>query len=140
MMPYASNGRIAQDPFTGAIEITDTQYAEALEGMCNGLEVSIEGGFKVAPPQMPEAPPVPLPTPEALAAAVLARRDGLLALAAVRIAPLADAVDLGSATADEVAALQSWKQYRVELNRITQQEGYPALVDWPKSPDEGAKG
>ncbi|MBA5960609.1 hypothetical protein GIB64_24565 [Pseudomonas lactis] len=138
MMPYAGNGRIAQDQFAGAIEITDTQYTEALEGMCSGLEVSIEGGFKVAPPQIPEVPPAPVPTPEELETIALSRRDSLLALAAVRIAPLADAVDLGSATADEVAALRLWKQYRVELNRIEQQVGYPTTVDWPSSPDESA--
>lgn len=35
-MPYAIDGAISRDPFEGGIEITDQQYAEALEGMCEG--------------------------------------------------------------------------------------------------------
>lgn len=79
------------------------------------------------------APPAP-PVPPITAAQVLARRDGLLADAALRIAPLQDAVDLDEATAAEIAALQAWKQYRVALNRIDQQTGFPAAVDWPQVP------
>ena len=46
------------------------------------------------------------------------QRDSLLALAAIRIAPLQDAVDLDDASDEEVALLKKWKQYRVALNRI----------------------
>ena len=35
-MPYASDGQISQDPIEGGIEITEQQYAEAIEGMCEG--------------------------------------------------------------------------------------------------------
>lgn len=62
------------------------------------------------------------------------RRDELLAVAALRIAPLQDAADLGSATDAEAALLLSWKQYRVELNRIEQQAGFPTVIEWPESP------
>lgn len=62
------------------------------------------------------------------------RRDYLLKEAATRLAPLQDAVDLGSATAADKAQLLSWKQYRVDLNRISEQEGYPAEVVWPEPP------
>lgn len=54
-MPYAAKNRIAQDVFEGAIEITPLEYAEALEGLCNGLEVIVEGGFKVRPQPVIEA-------------------------------------------------------------------------------------
>lgn len=84
------------------------------------------GGF-IAPP----APPVPPPT----APEVLALRDTLLAEAAIRIAPLQDAVDLDDATPAEIAALKAWKQYRVALNRIEQQAGFPASVNWPVKPE-----
>jgi len=64
----------------------------------------------------------------------LQMRDQLLARAALRIAPLQDAVDLGEATPAEEAALTAWKQYRVKLNRVTLQAGFPANVDWPVEP------
>lgn len=79
------------------------------------------------------APPAP-PAPPVTAAQVLARRDGLMAEAALRIAPLQDAVDLEEATAAEVALLKLWKKYRVDLSRIDQQTGFPAAVDWPQLP------
>lgn len=78
----------------------------------------------------PPAPPALRPT----AADVLAQRDALLALATVRIAPLQDAVDLNVETGDDVAALTEWKQYRVDLNRIEQQAGFPGDVEWPAAP------
>lgn len=47
------------------------------------------------------------------------------------IAPLQDAVDLDDATEAEVAALKAWKKYRVALNRLPEQPGYPTDIDWP---------
>lgn len=85
-----------------------------------------------------ETPPDPVPLPPAsdeILAMMLIERDRLLALAAIRIAPLQDAVDLEEATPDEVARLKLWKQYRIALNRVEQQAGYPAEIDWPRSPD-----
>lgn len=67
-------------------------------------------------------------------AKVTVERDSLLALAAVRIAPLADAVDLGDASDEDVISLKKWKQYRVALNRINQQTGYPTEIEWPTEP------
>lgn len=59
-MPYAHNNQISQDPIEGGIEITAAQYQEALVGMCQGKVVSIDGGFSVAAPVVPE-PEVPPP-------------------------------------------------------------------------------
>jgi len=50
------------------------------------------------------------------------------------IAPLQDAVDLDEATEAETAALKEWKRFRVALNRLPDQEGYPAEIDWPAPP------
>lgn len=61
-------------------------------------------------------------------------KDGLLAFATTRIAPLQDAVDLGEATPADEAALLAWKQYRVKVNRVNQQPGYPANIAWPEVP------
>ena len=68
------------------------------------------------------------------AAKALAQRDNSLAVAAIRIAPLADAVELGDASDEDIASLKRWKQYRVALNRIVQQDGYPTEIDWPVEP------
>lgn len=50
------------------------------------------------------------------------------------IAPLQDAVDLDEATEAEALRLKDWKRYRVALNRLPDQQGYPATVDWPAPP------
>ncbi|QHJ76927.1 MAG: hypothetical protein [Bacteriophage sp.] len=71
---------------------------------------------------------------EALKDEALAQRDSLLAMATDKIAPLQDAVDLDMATDEEVASLKEWKKYRVQLSRVEQQAGFPADMEWPKSP------
>ncbi|AZP73685.1 hypothetical protein EJJ20_34820 [Pseudomonas poae] len=102
--------------------------------MCSGLEVTIYDGFKVAAPETPEPEPIPETTIEELAANALAARDQLLTVAAIRIAPLQDAVDLGLAIEADLVNLKSWKQYRVDLNRIRQQPNFPAEINWPPVP------
>jgi hypothetical protein len=133
-MPYAANGQISTEPFSDAIEITQEQYAEAVNGMCAGLEVTIDNGFKVAPPLVPEPEPAPEPTLGELTAIANDRRDYLLTLAAFRIAPLQDAIDLDSATDVDKANLKLWKQYRVDVNRVPDQAGFPTTIDWPVQP------
>ncbi|MNH11680.1 tail fiber assembly protein [Pseudomonas putida] len=58
----------------------------------------------------------------------------LRAAADVAIAPLQDAVDLDDASPAEVEALKAWKRYRVALNRLVDQPGYPVEIDWPEVP------
>ena len=87
--------------------------------------------FDQGPP--PQPIPVP-PTAEEARKSALFERDRLLVTAAIRIAPLQDAVDLGDATPADEANLKKWKQYRVALNRIDQQAGFPEIIEWPLSP------
>lgn len=68
-------------------------------------------------------------------ATAYAERDRLMAWATIRIAPLQDAVDIDEASAAEIAMLKKWKQYRVALNRIQDQPGFPTDVTWPVSPE-----
>lgn len=68
-------------------------------------------------------------------AVTYAERDRLMAWATVRIAPLQDAVDIDDATPADIALLEKWKQYRVALNRIQDQPGFPAEVTWPVAPE-----
>lgn len=60
-----------------------------------------------------------------------AERDRLLGLAALRIAPLQDAVDLDDATKGDVALLKKWKQYRVAVNRLDLAQ----TPEWPEQPE-----
>lgn len=67
-------------------------------------------------------------------AVATAERDRLLGLAAIRVGPLQDAVDLGTASKAESASLKAWKQYRVDVNRIQSQAGFPDKIEWPAFP------
>ncbi|MBV4500355.1 tail fiber assembly protein [Pseudomonas shirazensis] len=71
---------------------------------------------------------------EQMLAAVVAEIAQRRASADTAIAPLQDAVDLDEATELEAAALKQWKRYRVALNRLPDQSGYPATIDWPAPP------
>ncbi|MFA7943103.1 tail fiber assembly protein [Pseudomonas brenneri] len=71
---------------------------------------------------------------KSVTANALMKRDGLLAFATLRIAPLQDAVDIDDATASDIAMLKKWKQYRVALNRIEQQAEFPLNIEWPVVP------
>jgi hypothetical protein len=79
----------------------------------------------------PEPEPAPVPTPAEILAANTSIKTYLLTQAALSIAPLQDAVDLGSATAAETTKLQSWKQYRVDVNRMDLTQISPV---WPTVP------
>jgi hypothetical protein len=57
----------------------------------------------------------------------------LIAAATKMIAPLQDAVDLGIENAAEIARLESWKRYRVMLNRLDITRA--PNIDWPTVPD-----
>jgi len=69
-----------------------------------------------------------------LIAAVVADLAQRRAIADAAIAPLQDAVDIDEATTDEEGRLKLWKKYRVALNRLAEQPGYPATIDWPAPP------
>jgi hypothetical protein len=58
----------------------------------------------------------------------------LLQQANTKIAPLQDLVDIEQANAETIAALKVWKRFRVDLNRIDQQPGYPRDIAWPAIP------
>lgn len=82
-------------------------------------------------------PPAPLPATEELAANAMHECDRLLAIAAIRIAPLQDAADLGTATSDGVALLRAWKEYRVALSAIPESKEFPNKIIWPELPTGG---
>lgn len=75
-----------------------------------------------------DPPPI---TPENQLARDVSERDECLRKAALRIAPLQDAVDLGIASADDIALLKLWKQYRVALGRL---DLTVTPISWPVAP------
>lgn len=111
-----------------AVEITSDRYDELLAAQSDGqLIVPGENG-------KPTLEPHPAPTQAQLIASAIQTRDELLRTAAIRIAPLQDAVDIGEATTAEEQQLLAWKRYRVALNRITEQPGFPTVIEWPETP------
>ncbi|NWD73268.1 tail fiber assembly protein [Pseudomonas gingeri] len=74
------------------------------------------------------------PTPEQVLQVANAKRDDLLSVAALRLAPLQDAVDLDTATDADTTNLKLWKQYRVAVNRVPEQPGFPTTINWPAPP------
>ncbi|MFH2432176.1 tail fiber assembly protein [Citrobacter freundii] len=61
------------------------------------------------------------------------QKESLLAMAASKIAPLQDAVDLDIATEEEAALLLAWKKYRVLLSRIKAEDA--PNIKWPSKPE-----
>ncbi|HDV8348842.1 TPA: tail fiber assembly protein [Burkholderia vietnamiensis] len=115
---------------TNVVPISDQAWNELLSALGTGKTVKL--GSDGAPTIQQPAPP----TTAQMAADALCRRDELMAQATVKIAPLQDAVDLGSATAAETGMLTQWKQYRIALNRIEQQAAFPASIAWPQIPSD----
>ena len=84
-----------------------------------------------------DTPPDPVelpPTHEELLVLASAERDRRLTVAAIRIAPLQDAVDLGKGTPAKTALLKKWKEYRIDLDDVPDQAGYPGAINWPDEP------
>jgi len=112
------------------ISVPEADFASAMSRQSGDMLDVIDGRVVVVP--------LPPPTAAEIAAAQLASAQqqltSLTKQASERIAPLADAVELDMANTTETAALKAWKKYRVELNRVPQQAGYPAAIDWPTMP------
>lgn len=108
-------------PYHATPDATPDVYELVVEMIEDGAEVIDYVGPEVAQP-----------SPEEVAIGEYTRRR---AIADTRIAPLQDAVDLDDASAQEVAALKAWKQYRVALSRVAGQPGYPDAVEWPVAPE-----
>lgn len=143
---------------TGVLLFADREFFADPDPMTPGEWIVPGYSTKIEPPEIPEGKQavfdvesqtwnlqdVPAPaettpavgnsTPEELGASVSDKRDMLLQTAALRIAPLQDAVDLGEATEAEAASLLAWKKFRIDANRVTEQEGYPQTVTWPALP------
>jgi len=50
-----------------------------------------------------------------------------------------DRVDVDEASDADRAQLTAWKKYRVAINRIPEQSGYPHAITWPVAPDTATR-
>jgi len=123
---YEAAGTLAAD----LIEVADSVFEEFTQHVPPRGKTRVPG-----PDGMPiwvESPP---PTDAETRASNEALRTYLLRMAGERIAPLADAAELGMATSDENMALAAWRRFRVELRRMEELPGYPLEVVWPRQPE-----
>ena len=131
---YSATGGFYDDEMdlpADAVAITDDYHKELLAAQSNGAVITHdESGYPVS-----VVPPVVNPTEEDLMVDATCKINTLLSSIALKITPLQDAVDLGIATEDETTALAAWKNYRVLVNRVPTQSGYPTTIDWPPMPE-----
>ncbi|WP_311886740.1 MULTISPECIES: tail fiber assembly protein [unclassified Pseudomonas] len=79
-------------------------------------------------------PALPVLTDAELKAAALALRDSLLFVADEATAGMSDAYIAELLNADDVATFKAYAAYKLKLNKIDKQEGYPKTIDWPSPP------
>lgn len=109
------------------VEITLEKREELLSASGLGYTISADTGGN------PILIPPPARTQDDLIAETKAKRDELRANADYAIAPLADAVDLGEETEEEIVLLKKWRQYRIALNRL--ELSVAPEITWPKIPE-----
>ncbi|PIK75249.1 tail fiber assembly protein [Pseudomonas sp. 382] len=80
------------------------------------------------------APAPIVPTDEELKAAALATRNRLLAAADEATAGMADAYIAGLLSAEDTETFKSFAAYKLALNKVDRQPGYPIDINWPDSP------
>lgn len=111
------------------------EVAVTLDGEPADLQhsLTLHVAVEELPPQIvPEPAPLPPADP---AQGVQAQIAQLRAIADYAITPLQDAVDIDEATEEDTVQLKAWKKYRVALNRVPEQAGYPETIDWPAVPN-----
>lgn len=132
-MPFAANDKIAQEEFSGSIEITDAQYAEALDGMCTGLLVTIDDGFKVVAPPPPDRLPRP-PELEPKDREVLWRYESLAVIA--RQLQAIEEDEAGVPPSDLLPGTrQQWLKYRGQVSNWNDADpNFPEIGKRPVQP------
>ncbi|EJD6474338.1 MULTISPECIES: tail fiber assembly protein [unclassified Providencia] len=111
------------------IDINNTVFAYSADGSQDNLisdaliEITEKKALEIANPP---------PSKQQLIAEAEYQKQALLNEATAAIAPLQDAVDLGIATDEEREQLRTWKEYRVQVNRVD--VGLGMSVNWPVSP------
>jgi hypothetical protein len=149
-LPLAASGNVWLWTGATAVQIADRRGPAYRTDNGDELQWAELGELPEGLTDQPRPGPLHIWTPEgwkldqaaehaAMIKLELAARDGLLYEAGLRIAPLQDAVDLEKATKEEKELLRAWKSYRVDLNRIEDQAGFPSNIDWPTPPESNGR-
>ncbi|WP_185752780.1 tail fiber assembly protein [Pseudomonas fluorescens] len=80
------------------------------------------------------APVPPVLTDAELKAAALSQRDALLSQANEATAGMADAFLADLLSDADKAMFKAYAAYKLALNKIDKQPGYPTTITWPTSP------
>ncbi|MFJ7315059.1 tail fiber assembly protein [Pseudomonas sp. NPDC098747] len=113
---------LGEIPFTASPDDT-TDYGPKI------FERAVAGEFG----EVADMAPIP---DEVLITRAIYQQRRKLAEAAISLASLQDAVDLGQASGEQVERLTQWKQYRIDLSKIAEQAGWPGVIDWPVPPNQ----
>ncbi|MEE9679548.1 tail fiber assembly protein [Pseudomonas moraviensis] len=111
-----------------AVEISDELFLRTIEE-CDGIWKWTDG--KVTKHVLPNASQL---VESEQRASALARRDELLAEADQQTVGMADAYIAGLLEADDMQRFKAFATYKLALNKIDRQPGYPQNVDWPVLP------
>ena len=76
----------------------------------------------------------PVPTYEELKVCAIYKRDYLISLANESTVGMADAFVAGLLSPEEVSRFKAFAAYKLELNKVVSQPGFPSSIDWPVSP------
>lgn len=113
----------------GMIKISDKEYWSLINGQSQGNAIVLGEDGR---PQLQAVEK----TDEEILSEAMSRRDSQLGLASLRIGPLQYAVELGIATETDIENLNLWKQYSIDINRVSEQPKYPHTITWPTPPFE----
>ncbi len=80
------------------------------------------------------APVVAPPTTDELKSAAIAQRDALLSAANEATAGMADAFIADLLSTSDIAMFKAFAAYKLTLNKIDKQSGFPQEIAWPAYP------
>lgn len=124
---------IVVELFKTDLDITTIFHPDMLWIDITDLEVRPAEGWTFEADRFAE-PVAPVPSEAELAQQAMAKRDALLALADEATAGMADAYIVDLLNEADTATFRGYAAYKLKLNKIDEQPGYPSAIDWPTLP------